>query len=105
MLRRLDKKLDEYYRAKSEYENAVSAKNDFETGTDISLFAADEDEDDNISLEDIAADMSQTDIIIENYSEQIAQCNRQLENLQIQAEECENFRQELNELESVQEMR
>ena len=103
MLRRLDKKLDEYYRAKSEYENAVSAKNDFETGTDISLFAADEDEDDNISLEDIAADMSQTDIIIENYSEQIAQCNRQLENLQIQAEECENFRQELNELESVQE--
>lgn len=47
--------------------------------------------------------MSQTDIIIENYSEQIAQCNRQLENLQIQAEECENFRQELNELESVQE--
>lgn len=103
MLRRLDKKLDEYYRAKSEYENAVSAKNDFETGTDISLFAAGEDEDDNISLEDIAADMSQTDIIIENYSEQIAQCNRQLENLQIQAEECENFRQELNELESVQE--
>ena len=103
MLRRLDKKLDEYYRAKSEYENAVSAKNDFEAGTDISLLAAGEDEDDKVSLEDIAADMSQTDIMIENYSEQIAQCNRQLENLQIQAEECENFRQELNELESVQE--
>lgn len=103
MLRRLDKKLDEYYRAKSEYENAVSAKNDFEAGTDISLLAAGEDEDDKVSLEDIAADMSQTDIMIENYSEQIAQCNRQLENLQIQAEECENFRQELNELEILQE--
>ncbi len=65
--------------------------------------AAGEDEDDKVSLEDIAADMSQTDIMIENYSEQIAQCNRQLENLQIQAEECENFRQELNELKILQE--
>lgn len=103
MLRELDKKLDEYYRAKSEYENAVSVKSDFEAETDISIFVDSKDVTDDVSLEDIAADMSRTDSMIEDYSEQIAQCNRQLESLQIQADECENFRQELTELESVQE--
>ena len=44
MLRNLDKKLDEYYRAKSEYENALAVKAGFEAETDISIFAGDENE-------------------------------------------------------------
>ena len=102
MLRSLDKKLDEYYRAKSEYDNAVAVKADFEAENDISMFVS-ADEADKVSLESIAADMARADSMIEEYAQQIAQSNKQLESLQIQADECENCRQELNELESVQE--
>lgn len=102
MLRELDKKLDEYYRAKSELNNALSVKAEFEAENDITMFAADDNEADEKSLEAITADMIQTDSMLESYAEQIAQCNRQLETLQIQADECDNCRTELEELENVQ---
>lgn len=102
-LRNLDKKLDEYYRAKGEYKNALTLKADFEAQNDISMFADSDNEADKTSLEDIASDMARTDSMIEEYAQQIAQCNKQLEGLQIQADECENCRRELEELSSVQE--
>lgn len=102
MLRELDKKLDEYYRAKSELNNALSVKAEFEAKNDVTIFAADDNETDEKSLEAIAAQMTQTDTMIESYAEQIAQCNRQLETLQIQADECDNCRTELEELENIQ---
>ena len=101
-LRNLDKKLDGYYCAKSEYDNAMMIKADFESENDISMFAAQNDAD-KISLEDIASDMTRIDNMIEEYAQQISQCNKQLENLQIQADECENCRQELNRLTDIQE--
>lgn len=101
-LRNLDKKLDGYYRAKSEYDNAMMIKADFESENDISMFAAQNDAD-KISLEDIASDMTRVDNMIEEYAQQISQCNKQLENLQIQADECENCRQQLNRLTDIQE--
>ena len=101
-LRNLDKKLDGYYRAKSEYDNAMMIKADFESENDISMFAAQNDAD-KISLEEIASDMTRIDNMIEEYAQQISQCNKQLENLQIQADECENCRQELNRLTDIQE--
>ena len=79
-LRNLDKKLDGYYRAKSEYDNAMMIKADFESENDISMFTA-QNEVDKISLEDIASDMTRIDNIIEEYAQQISQCNKQLENL------------------------
>ena len=101
-LRNLDKKLDGYYRAKSEYDNAMMIKADFESENDISMFTAQNDAD-KISLEDIASDMTRVDNMIEEYAQQISQCNKQLENLQIQADECENCRQQLNQLTDIQE--
>lgn len=103
MLRNLDKKLDEYYRAKSEYENALAVKADFEAETDISIFAGDESEADKVSLEELAGQMMRTDSMIEEYLQQIEQCNKQLESLQVQSDECENCRHELEELQNVQE--
>lgn len=103
MLRNLDKKLDEYYRAKSENENALAVKAGFEAETDISIFASDENEADKVSLEELAGQMMRTDSMIEEYLQQIEQCNKQLENLQVQSDECENCRQELEELQNVQE--
>ena len=63
-LRNLDKKLDGYYRAKSEYDNAMMIKADFESENDISMFTAQNDAD-KISLEDIASDMTRVDNMIE----------------------------------------
>lgn len=103
MLRNLDKKLDEYYRAKSEYENALAVKAGFEAETDISIFAGDESEADRVSLEELAGQMMRTDSMIEEYLQQIEQCNKQLESLQVQSDECENCRHELEELQNVQE--
>lgn len=103
MLRNLDKKLDEYYRAKSEYENALAVKAGFEAETDISIFAGDESEADKVSLEELAGQMMHTDSMIEEYLQQIEQCNKQLESLQVQSDECENCRHELEELQNVQE--
>lgn len=103
MLRNLDKKLDEYYRAKSEYENALAVKAGFEAETDISIFAGDESETDKVSLEELAGQMMHTDSMIEEYLQQIEQCNKQLESLQVQSDECENCRHELEELQNVQE--
>lgn len=103
MLRNLDKKLDEYYRAKSEYENALAVKAGFEAETDISIFAGDENEADKVSLEELAGQMMRTDSMIEEYLQQIEQCNKQLESLQVQSDECENCRHELEELQNVQE--
>ena len=103
MLRNLDKKLDEYYRAKSEYENALAVKAGFEAETDISIFAGDESEADKVSLEELAGQMMRTDSMIEEYLQQIEQCNKQLESLQVQSDECENCRHELEELQNVQE--
>ncbi len=77
-------------------------KADFESENDISMFAAQNDAD-KISLEEIASDMTRIDNMIEEYAQQISQCNKQLENLQIQADECENCRQELNRLTDIQE--
>lgn len=102
MLRELDKKLDEYYRAKSELNNALSVKTEFEAENDITMFAADDNDADEKSLEAIAVQMTQTDTMLESYAEQIAQCNRQLETLQIQADECDSCRTELEELENIQ---
>ena len=103
MLRNLDKKLDEYYRAKSEYENALAVKASFEAETDISIFSGDESEADKVSLEELAGQMMHTDNMIEEYLQQIEQCNKQLESLQVQSDECENCRHELEELQNVQE--
>ena len=103
ILRNLDKKLDEYYRAKSEYENALAVKAGFEAETDISIFAGDESEADKVSLEELAGQMMHTDSMIEEYLQQIEQCNKQLESLQVQSDECENCRHELEELQNVQE--
>ena len=103
MLRNLDKKLDEYYRAKSEYENALAVKAGFEAETDISIFSGDESEADKVSLEELAGQMMHTDNMIEEYLQQIEQCNKQLESLQVQSDECENCRHELEELQNVQE--
>lgn len=103
MLRNLDKKLDEYYRAKTEYENALAVKAGFEAETDISIFSGDESEADKVSLEELAGQMMHTDNMIEEYLQQIEQCNKQLESLQVQSDECENCRHELEELQNVQE--
>ena len=65
------------------------------------MFTA-QNEVDKISLEDIASDMTRIDNMIEEYAQQISQCNKQLENLQIQADECESCRQELNQLTDIQ---
>ncbi|MDO5339735.1 MAG: AAA family ATPase [Eubacteriales bacterium] len=102
MLRELDKKLDEYYRAKSEYNAALSVKAEFEAEHDMSMFVDDGETADEKSLETITADMIQADGMLESYAEQIAQCNRQLETLQTQADECDNCRSELEELEQIQ---
>ena len=103
MLRNLDKKLDEYYRAKSEYENVLEVKAGFEAETDISIFAGDESESGKVSLEELSGQMMHTDSMIEEYLQQIEQCNKQLESLQVQSDECENCRHELEELQNVQE--
>ena len=102
LLRMLDKNLDEYYRAKSEYDNAISVKKDFEADNDVRMFEDETDETDRHSLEQLAEDMQIIDKQIDEYMEQIQQCNKQLESLQIQADECEKCRTELEELQAVQ---
>lgn len=57
----------------------------------------------NVSVDELAGQLMCTDSMLEDCFSQIVQCDRQLESLKQQSDECEKCRQELDRLERIQE--